>query len=169
MRKFLLGVLVTLAAQGLVALLVATSGLPSFAASTAPSAVETRIAKMALNASVERHAPRGPNPVPVTEQSLMQGMFVYKVSCATCHGTPALNVSNYGRSFYPPAPQFTVEPPRRPQNEIFYITKHGVRLTGMAAWGNLMDDEQAWKVSAFLSRLDSLPPVVDAEWKKPAP
>ena len=46
--------------------------------------------------------------------------------------------------------------------------KRGIRYTGMAAWSELMSDGEIWDVSAFLSRLDSLPEPVAAEWKRPA-
>ena len=58
--------------------------------------------------------------------------------------------------------------PDMPDNQNFYITKHGVRLTGMPAWGKLYDDDKLWKVTTFLSHMDKLPPAVDQEWKNPA-
>jgi hypothetical protein len=35
----------------------------------------------------------------------------------------------------------------------------------MGAWRHLMPDSTIWQVVGFLSRLDSLPPVVDAAWR----
>jgi len=43
--------------------------------------------------------------------------------------------------------------------------KYGVRYFGMGAWRHLMQDSTIWQVVGFLSRLDSLPPAVDAGWR----
>jgi thiosulfate dehydrogenase len=59
--------------------------------------------------------------------------------------------------------------PDMPDNENFYITKHGVRMTGMPAWGKILNDDQLWQVTTFLSHMDKLPPATDQEWKTPTP
>lgn len=166
MRKFVLGVFAVLLVELLAAAVVLGFGLVPMEASQQPSAAETRIAARALTASVQRRARTLSNPVQVDDDALMNGMILYKMSCANCHGAPGDAGNVYGRSFFPPVPQFAAQHPRRSEAELYYLIKHGVRNTGMAAWGNVMDDEQAWKIAAFLSRLDSLPPQVDAKWKE---
>jgi hypothetical protein len=75
-------------------------------------------------------------------------------------------------SFYPYVPQFAFDPPRLPDWQLFWIVKNGVRYSGMSAWDSqwsndpVKSDDNTWKVVTFLSRLDSLPPVVNAEWHK---
>jgi len=44
-----------------------------------------------------------------------------------------------------------------PENQNYYITVHGVRLTGMPGWKKALTDEQIWKVVTFLSHVDNLP------------
>lgn len=51
---------------------------------------------------------------------------------------------------------------------MFWIVKHGVRYSGMGAWGGLTSDDNIWKTVTFLSHLKSLPPDVEAEWRGPA-
>ena len=166
MRRFLLGVVITLALEALGGLFFLRLGLFPMEASARPSALEVRLATMALNASLARSVQPGMGSGEPTEADLRRGLTLYRTGCSECHGVPGQE-SVYGRSFYPPAPQFALQPPRRPQAEIHYVVKHGIRNTGMAAWGNTMQDEQVWKVAAFLSRLDSLPPAIEAEWRKP--
>jgi len=36
----------------------------------------------------------------------------------------------------------------------------------MAGWGNQIPDSSIWQVVSFLTRLDSLPPAIDVEWRK---
>jgi hypothetical protein len=56
-------------------------------------------------------------------------------------------------------------PSRKPEWQLFWIVQHGVRYSGMGAWRHLMPDLTIWQVVGFLSRLDSLPPAVDAAWR----
>ena len=70
-------------------------------------------------------------------------------------------------SFFPRVPQFATEPPNRPEWQIYWIVKNGIRNTGMGAWSQLMTDDQIWKVSGFLSHVTSLPQEVANAWSKP--
>ena len=83
---------------------------------------------------------------------------------------------SYGRpsewgtaGFYPRVPQFADAPPRKPVWQLHWIVQHGVRYTGMGAWERLAPDSTIWQVVTFLSHLDSLPPAVDAQWRKSGP
>lgn len=55
--------------------------------------------------------------------------------------------------------------PDMPSNQNFFITKYGVRWTGMPAWKGVLSDVEIWKVVAFLSKMNSLPPEVEKQWK----
>jgi hypothetical protein len=35
----------------------------------------------------------------------------------------------------------------------------------MPAWGKVASDDDLWKVTAFLSRINNLPPAVQEKWK----
>jgi DNA-binding CsgD family transcriptional regulator len=65
----------------------------------------------------------------------------------------------------------TAHPPRLPDYQLFWIIRNGVRYSGMSAydrqWDNdrVKSDDQIWKAALFLSRLDALPPAVDAAWR----
>ena len=86
MRNFILGVVVTLLLLLLGGLAIAMLGfLPTNADSTPPK-MERRIAMSAMDASMERHAPRVTNPVPPTDDNLIDGMKIYTMNCAGCHG-----------------------------------------------------------------------------------
>jgi mono/diheme cytochrome c family protein len=38
----------------------------------------------------------------------------------------------------------------------FWIIKHGIKASGMPAWGKTHDDERIWNMVAFLKRLPDL-------------
>ena len=93
------------------------------------------------------------------------GLKIYRDGCSGCHGD-AGNPSRWGMTgFYPRVPQFDVEYPRKPEWQLFWIVKHGVRYTGMGAWEGLMSDAKIWAVVGFVSHLNHLPPALDADWR----
>jgi thiosulfate dehydrogenase len=142
-------------------------GFVNFRANTAPG-LEAGIAAAALQASAARHAPDAKNPIAPTDANLLDGARLYRDKCADCHGRPDNPVSDYGRSFYPRAPQFMQNHPMLPENQNFFVIKNGVRWSAMPAWGNIMADSEIWQVVTFLSHLDKLPPAVQQTLHQPA-
>jgi mono/diheme cytochrome c family protein len=101
------------------------------------------------------------------ERSASGGMKVYRDGCSGCHGDYQ-KPSHWGTTaFYPRVPQFAKNAPDRPDWQMFWIVKHGVRYSGMAAWQGEIPDEKIWQVVTFLSRLRNLPPDVEADWTQP--
>ena len=165
MSKFFAGVIVTILILIIVAMAVANFGLLPTNADAVPPPLERRIAMSALDASMERHAQRVNNPVTPTDENLIDGMKIYTMNCSVCHGTLDNKPSALEKSFYPPAPQLILDPLDDPEWHIYYAIRTGVRYTGMPAWGRAMSDQDIWKVTAFLSRVQKLPPKVQEYWK----
>jgi mono/diheme cytochrome c family protein len=69
-------------------------------------------------------------------------------------------------SLYPPPPQLLLDPLDDPEWHIFYAIRTGVRYTGMPAWNKALSEQDMWKVTAFLSRVDKLPPGAKDYWQK---
>jgi mono/diheme cytochrome c family protein len=166
MSKFLLGLAIGLSIFPLGALIAAKSGFFPTDATSEPPAWEKTFAGMAFDASVTRHAPRVANPVQANDQETLAGMKIYRNACAGCHGD-AHQPSDWGvNDFYPRVPQFAQEPPRKPDWQMFWIVKHGIRYSGMGAWDKQISDKEIWEAVTFLSRLNSLSPAVAEEWHK---
>jgi len=53
--------------------------------------------------------------------------------------------------------------------QIFWIAKHGIRLSGMFANGKFDSDQKLWTITAYIARIKSLPPRVQEEIAKPSP
>ena len=166
MRNFILGIIVTLGVLALGGLAFLSFGLMPTNADTTPPTIERRIAMSAVDASMDRHAPKINNPVPPTDDNLIQGMKIYTMNCALCHGTLDQKPSLLGKSFYPPVPQLILHPPDDPEWHTFYTVSTGIRYTGMPAWNKVLTTDDMWKVTAFLSRIEKLPPAVQDYWKK---
>ncbi|HTW31090.1 MAG TPA: c-type cytochrome [Candidatus Sulfotelmatobacter sp.] len=165
MGKFSVGVVVTLVVLVLAVFGFAMLGLFPTAANVAPSGFERHFAMSAVDASMERHAPRATNPLTSTDQNLEDGMKLYTMNCSQCHGTLDRKPSPLADSFYPPAPNLISDPPDDPEWHIFYTIRTGVRYSGMPAWDKALAEPDMWKITMFLSHMDKLPPAVQDYWK----
>ena len=165
MGKFLLGVIITLLVLVLVGLGFAMLGFFPTRANVEPPHLERHLAMSAVDASMDRHAPRITNPLTPTDQNLEDGMKLYTMNCSLCHGTLDRKPSTLATSFYPPPPNLISDPPDDPEWHIFYTIRTGIRYTGMPAWDKTLTDQDMWKVTMFLSHMDKLPPAVQEYWK----
>src|ERR1700756_6081153 len=86
MGKFLLGCIVTLLVLILGGLGFALLGFFPTAANVEPPHWEQHLAMGAADASMERHAPRVTNPLMPNDDNLIQGIKLYTMNCALCHG-----------------------------------------------------------------------------------
>ena len=166
MRNILLSVVLTLALVSMVILALTMLGLMPVSADGQHSRLEAKIMPVVLHASIARRAPNEKNPVSLDEDDLKTGVDVYKAMCARCHSTPDGGPSVYGQSFYPPAPQLQGGLPGYTDFQLFWIIKHGIRNTGMPAWGSMLSDEEIWQIVTLLKNSQDLPPSVESEWDR---
>ena len=165
MKKFILGVIVTLLVLILGGLGFAMLGFLPTKANVEPPHLEHRIAMGAVDASMERHAPHATNPLTPTDQNLEDGMKLYTMNCALCHGGLDRKPSTLATSFYPPPPNLIEDAPDDPEWHTFYTIRTGIRYTGMPAWDKTLTEPEMWKITMLLSHLDKLPPAVQDYWK----
>jgi mono/diheme cytochrome c family protein len=166
MGKFILGIIVTIAVLILAVAGLALLGFLPTAANVEPPHWERHFAMGALDASMERHAPRITNPLTPTDQNLEDGMKLYTMNCALCHGGLDKKPSALATSMYPPPPNLISDPPDDPEWHIFYAISTGIRYTGMPAWDKTLSDQDIWKLTMLLSHMDKLPPNVQDYWRK---
>ena len=168
MRTFILGIIATFVVLFVTGLIIAQFGLMPTNADATPPAFEQRIATNALDASMERRAPRLNNPIPPTDENLIDGLKIYTTNCALCHGGLDRQPSALGKSLYPPSPSLILDPLDDPEWHVFYAVRTGVRYTGMPSWEKVLSEPDMWKVTAFLTRVEKLSPAVQDFWKKSA-
>lgn len=166
MKNFLLGILFTLIVLVLGALAYLELGFAEVRADLPPSNWERALMFSAAHASVRRTAPELPNPVPATDENLIAGGRIYLDGCAGCHGIPGKPDAS-SDSLYPPIPQLPATGTSYTEAQIFFVAKHGVRLSGMFANGKWDSDEKLWTVAAYIKRIKSLPPHVVEALSKP--
>jgi mono/diheme cytochrome c family protein/ketosteroid isomerase-like protein len=79
----------------------------------------------------------------------------YEAMCAACHLAPGVEKTELSAGLYPQPPDLRKVVESDPARA-FWIIKHGVKATGMPAWGKSMQDEYIWDMVAFLRALPTL-------------
>jgi mono/diheme cytochrome c family protein len=168
MRGFVTGVVLTLLAIVGGTLVSLYLGKIPLGADNPPGTLERMLANMAMDEYVERNAPKQQNPMQPTAENLIAGARSYEANCSYCHGGAARRVSPMSTKFNPPVPQIINNIPGDPDAHLFWIVKHGIRLTGMPAWDRVLSDQQMWQVVAFVKHSANLPPEVQSAWQQAA-
>jgi mono/diheme cytochrome c family protein len=167
-RGFVLGVAATLAIAALAAYLTIRSGIVSAAADERVPKLERWAAKTSLRASfVRNHVADMKNPVTATDANLTAGLKLYAQNCAICHGGARGGRSNIAAGLYQDPPQFHREGVSDdPPGKVFWQIDHGIRWTGMPAFGKALGEKQAWQLTLFVQHIDQLPPAVEGAWRQ---
>ncbi|MBN8278996.1 MAG: cytochrome c [Gammaproteobacteria bacterium] len=85
-------------------------------------------------------------------ERLAQGAGNYAAMCETCHLRPGLADSELRRGLYPRPPALATRDAPDPARD-FWIIKHGLKASGMPAWGRSMGDDTIWGMVAFMRTL----------------
>ena len=168
MKQFLFGfaaALLLIAASGLgfVAL-----GLAPVATASAPLPFEKLITGIALNARVNREAPKS-SPIPASDEAYAAGANIYRKNCAVCHGLLGQDQTAIGKGEFPKPPElFKGEGVTNdPVGVTYWKVANGIRLTGMPGFNDSLSTEQMWQVSLLLSNANKLPATVVSALKEP--
>src|SRR3546814_5837189 len=65
-----------------------------------------------------------------------------------------MSETEMSRGLYPAPPDLTKTTVEAA--EAFWVIKHGIKASGMPAWGKSMDEEYIWNMAAFLQVLPTL-------------
>ena len=134
----------------------AYSGFYDVGASSSHSGVVDWLLSTTSHASIERRADAVEVPDLDDEGLVLAGVNDFNSMCIGCHGGPGTEPEAMGQGLNPPAPDLAVSAAEMTSAELFWVTKHGIRMTGMPAWGVTHDDDAIWPVVALLTRLPDL-------------
>ncbi len=91
-------------------------------------------------------------------QLVAMGAEHYAEMCTGCHLAPGMSDSELRKGLYPRPPNLVEHGQHRRPEQTFWIIKHGLKMTGMPAWGMTHDDRSIWGMVAFLQKLSDLSP-----------
>ncbi len=171
MKKFVFGLIVGLLIPAAIGYCYFYFGYAPVATSSAPMPFEKTMAKMALHARIQKEAPTKAAPIPVDEPNLAHGATTYTENCAFCHGLPGQKATMAAKGMFPVPPQLFEKDDMvtdDPAGVTYWKVSHGIRMTGMPGFGEMLTPTQMWQVSLLLANADKLPPPVQAALTKPA-
>jgi mono/diheme cytochrome c family protein len=91
-------------------------------------------------------------------QQIERGLALYRSHCVQCHGAPGVAPEPFALGLTPlPAPLVQTAREWSP-GEIFWVVKHGIKMTGMPAWEFRMSEDDLWSVVALVQRLPYFSP-----------
>lgn len=106
--------------------------------------------------SIEQHAD-GLEVPDLSGGSLIEiGAQHFKETCTMCHGAPGVQAGEIAKGLKPEAPDLSHAAQCWLPAELFWIVKHGIKMTGMPACGPTHGDEELWAMVAFTEALPDM-------------
>jgi len=159
MKLWLKHVAIMVAVAGVVGVAAMLSGIIPIAASGGHWSVTRKVLNFSMARSVSTHSIGIDAPDLDNSAMVHRGAGHFETGCVQCHGSPVRPQSPIVAAMTPRPPALSTAVPHWETRELFYIVKHGVKLTGMPAWSGQNRDDEVWDVVAFLKTL----PETDAD------
>jgi cytochrome c5 len=138
------------------------SGLFNIAADEPHWPVTREILSVVRDRSIQAHSAAVRPPDLDNDTSIRLGAGNYDSMCTACHRAPGMEESELSVGLYPKPPTWR-KIGRIDPSEAFWVIKHGIKMTGMPAWGKSMSDKDIWNIVAFMRELPQLKPAAYRE------
>jgi mono/diheme cytochrome c family protein len=157
--KYIIGASSVLVILLLGALIFVYSGLYNMGATAHHNKLTLWMINTMRDNSIKYHA-NDPNiKLPnLSDTSLIKtGFAQYSRRCVGCHGAPGKEQGELAQKGYYPHPPPLVRTAKEftPQ-QLFWITKNGLKMTAMPAFGTIFSDEMIWAIVAFTQKLPNI-------------
>lgn len=116
--------------------------------------ITRKMMEVVRDRSIEVRASRIALPNLQDEQLILKGAGQYAAMCANCHLAPEQKDTEIRPGLYPKPPNLSEQ--RFDPKIVFWVIKHGLKMTGMPAWGVGHDDATLWSIVAFVTKLPGL-------------
>jgi mono/diheme cytochrome c family protein len=84
------------------------------------------------------------------------GAACFRALCVDCHGAPGVAPQPFAQGLQP-VPGSLIGAAREWQpRELYWLTRYGIKMSGMPAWQFRLSEEELWAVVAFLGQLPAL-------------
>lgn len=104
-----------------------------------------------------KHYARDISVPPLDGQArIARGAAVYRDNCLQCHGGPGAAQADFAKAMQPvPGPLVDVTQRWKPR-ELYWITRNGIKTSGMPGWEYHLNDDDIWSVVAFMQIMPAL-------------
>lgn len=159
-KTFGLGILVGAASLVLIMLLamitIPYTGLYNVSATRDHSSLVRWMFESTLENSVKSRADEVGAPPSFTDTMIRSGASEYKSMCQHCHGGPGIDQESWAKGMLPQPPQLTEAATHWETRELHWLVKHGIKMSGMPAFGQHHSDEAIWNIVAFVETLPGM-------------
>ncbi|MGH7503977.1 MAG: c-type cytochrome [Longimicrobiales bacterium] len=159
MKRVMLAGLFAAASFAVLGFMIAASGLVPIGASSGHWAITRWFLDFSKHRSIATHSIGIDVPPLGDSAQIVRGAAHYETGCRPCHGAPGGDRWKSADRMAPNPPGLDLAVAEWEPEELFYITRHGLKFTGMPAWPAQQRDDEVWDEVAFmlaLPRLDSL-------------
>lgn len=155
-RHSLITVAVLAVASALIVGIFVWSGIYNIGADDTHTKPVYSMLQMMRERSITARANKLHPPPNLSDPGLIrQGAGNYDSMCTGCHLGPGMEATELSKGLYPSPPNFSRIGAIDPAHH-FWVIKHGIKASGMPAWGKSMSDEYIWGMVAFLQQLPKL-------------
>ena len=163
-----------LGAIGLLSVLTGASAAVFFFGgyfNVAATATEPRLMRWALiqvrEASVQRHAHEQPTVALSSTDVVLTGARAYlERGCVSCHGAPGVVWHKFSEGLRPDPPDLANISKSRTPEQLYFVIKNGINMTGMPSFGSSTEQE-LWAMVAFVKQLPSVSAEQFKSWTGP--
>ncbi|WP_072396281.1 c-type cytochrome [Hyphomicrobium sp. CS1GBMeth3] len=155
-RSLLLSLAAFVTATVIGAIFVAWIGIYNVGATSPHSPIVTWFLHFTMRHSVAFHSSEKVLPALDDPSRILRGAKKYELTCSPCHGAPDHPPLAVTRGMTPPPPPLLSVGNIFAPNELFWLVKHGIKMTAMPSWPALQRDDEIWDMVAFLQKLPQL-------------
>jgi len=154
-KSMLAGALALLALLFLLALIVIFSGAYNVAATDRHETPVAWALETTRTNSVQGRA-AGIRVPKMTPAMIAAGAGEYKSMCEHCHGGVGKQASEWSMGMVPNPPPLARAASEWAPEEVFWMIKHGIKMTGMPAFGDTHEDSAIWNAVAFVKAMPEM-------------
>ena len=146
------------ATGAIIGLIVLRGGFYNISATESHYPLIYTVFEEGLQYSIQNHAKDIAVPALGAPEQLLRGAALYRDNCLQCHGGPGVAPSKHGMSMQPvPGPLVDADI-NWETRELYWITRHGIKMSGMPAWEYHLSDSDLWAVVAFVAAMPAMTP-----------
>lgn len=149
---FFVGAIALAIAAIVVGAAIALGGFYPVAASSPHSSGVAWLLTESREHAVERSASDLKAPT-FSPADIRLGAGHFKGMCQDCHGGPGAEPEEFAAGMNPHPPNLAKAAGDLSVEQVFWIEKNGLKMTGMPSFGKTDPDEDLWKIAAFVKAM----------------
>jgi mono/diheme cytochrome c family protein len=156
--KIFLTVIFTLVVVCILGVIFIYSGIYNVSAANPENRITKWVLSTTSDNSVEHYSKNISVPNLNDPEIIKEGFSRYKEMCESCHGAPGKKETELAKGLNPHAPNLSRSGEEMNSEELFWVTKNGIKMTGMPAWGKTHPDDKLWSIVAAVKKLHETSP-----------